>query len=122
MVHSMHAQRLLTLKGHVTELANEAAGLIVFQHMSSQPLFGEARVITVLTVNVLLTCNHDGFSDNAELRTKVFPVRAKRCLSRHPHRCWFTGSNEGGPPIELPTLWGTWVQMESLLMTHSGKC
>ena len=26
-----------------------------------------------------------------------------------------------GPPIESPSLWGTWVQIESLPMMHPGK-
>jgi len=41
----------------------------------------------------------------------------------HPQRFWIPKSNkECPPPIELPqSFWGTWVQAESLLMTHSGK-
>jgi len=30
-------------------------------------------------------------------------------------------SNNGCPPLELPSLWGTRVQAESLLMMHPGK-
>ena len=29
--------------------------------------------------------------------------------------------NRGNPPIKLPSLWGTRVQAESLLMTHPGE-
>ena len=44
------------------------------------------------------------------------------CLLQHPRRFWIPLLNKGGPHIEVPSLWGTWEQAESLLMAHSEKC
>ena len=42
-------------------------------------------------------------------------------ISQHPHRFRTVTLNKGGPPVELPSLWGKRVQAESLLMTQPGK-
>ena len=50
------------------------------------------------------------------------PARAKTLYFATPsHRFWISMLNKGDLPIGLPSLWGTWVQTESLLMTCPGK-
>jgi len=45
----------------------------------------------------------------------------KNCLPLHRCRFRISTLNEGGPPIELPSLWDTLVQVESPLMLRPGK-
>ena len=41
--------------------------------------------------------------------------------SHNPRQFRIPMLNKGSPPIELPSLWGTRVRAESLLMMHPGK-
>ena len=42
----------------------------------------------------------------------------KICFPQHCHRFQMAMVNEEGPVIELPSIWGTRVQVERLLMDH----
>jgi len=48
--------------------------------------------------------------------------RRKLCHLQHFRQSPISALNKGGSPIELPSLWGTWVRAESLLLTYPGQC
>lgn len=46
-------------------------------------------------------------------RLDWFPVQAKTLHSQHPHWFWIVTLNKGGPPIELPSIWGHGCKQKS---------
>jgi len=56
-----------------------------------------------------------------ETVTVAYPCHASKIVYSVSGITWITKLNKGGPSIELPSLCGTRVHAERLLMTHPGE-